>query len=260
MGGSANGPAPWLLDHVLLSAHALDRSIDFYELVLDAKATQFEISPSKDSAASTTSFAHFMGRDGTSLHIATPTPNFHVLYPELRIDHTRPHVAMTVDDLRGRMARLEALGWRMQPPKAWGPTGYWRLYTDEPGTSLIELNQQVGEGPSAEPGAWRLDHVAIPAYDLEDSSSWFSDALGAPVVDGVVTDAHGHRLALRIADPGRRHDPTRHLGLAVPDVAAVAGRLEAAGIAFDSGVDGDGLEVTDPSGNVVHVVADAPAG
>jgi hypothetical protein len=82
----------WALDHVLLAAHDLPRSIDFYEFLLEDEATQFDISPNPNSATATTAFAHMLGADGTSLHLARPTPNFHVLYPNLELNASAPHV------------------------------------------------------------------------------------------------------------------------------------------------------------------------
>jgi 4-hydroxyphenylpyruvate dioxygenase-like putative hemolysin len=113
----------WLLDHVLLAAHYLPQSVAFYECLLEAEATQFEIAPSPDSAVATTAFAHLLGAEGTSLHLARPTPNFHALYPEFELNASGPHFAVTVKDIAGPTARLEANGWLMMGPRAVGPTG-----------------------------------------------------------------------------------------------------------------------------------------
>jgi hypothetical protein len=82
-------------------------------------------------------------------------------------------------------------------PRSVGPTGYLRLYTEEPGANLIEINQRIGEGPSAPRGAWRLDHVGLEAYDPPLATAWFSDVLDAQVAEGRFVDERGHWLQLR---------------------------------------------------------------
>ena len=245
----------WVLDHALLAAHDLPRSVAFYERVLQARATRLDITASPDSAAATTAFAHLLGADGTSLHLARSTPNFHVLYPDLELNATGPHIAVTVDDLAAPRARLESRGWLVMAPRAWGPTGYLRLYTEEPAASLVEINQRMAEPPAASTAAWRLHHVSLEAYDLAATTEWFADVLGAEVTGGRLTDEQGHWLQLRTPDPESWRDPARHVGLAVGDVAAVARRLQEAGLAHQHRDDGS-LLAADPSGNVVHLVAD----
>lgn len=118
-----------------------------------------------------------------------------------------------------------------------------------------------------------LNHVAVAVADVERSLRFYRDAIGLPVVPRPDFDFPGawfrlgrhqelHLLGGR-QDPAGDGTPRRgHFALLVSDIQAMAGRLRAAGVAFQGpGRRPDGaaqIFVADPDGNVVELCANLP--
>ena len=103
----------------------------------------------------------------------------------------------------------------------------------------------------------RLDHVAIPATDIEQSVKWYTDNFGATVLYQDKTWAFlqvgGSKLAL--VTPGQ-HPP--HVAFSVTE-EQLAESSRATGIQVDKHRDGSkGIYIKDPFGNAVELICYPP--
>jgi len=122
----------------------------------------------------------------------------------------------------------------------------------------------------------RIDHLALPCFDLEATHRFCDDVLGAPLVHaeagktwllvaypfaGVMLDYFV--VVGEARPPSRGRDEIRHHGLAVGSVADLAqwkGRIVAAGCVETWSEDHGGDEhfyFYDPNGNLFELTADA---
>jgi catechol 2,3-dioxygenase-like lactoylglutathione lyase family enzyme len=111
----------------------------------------------------------------------------------------------------------------------------------------------------------RLDHIQIVVPpELEAAAKHFYGALlglrelakppGPRQNEGAWYDAGAVQLHLALEgfDPAAPRPKRPHLGFVVPDLAAVAGTLAAAGVAVEP--DGARIFVRDPAGNRIEVI------
>jgi catechol 2,3-dioxygenase len=136
---------------------------------------------------------------------------------------------------------------------------------------MDDLLGELGENPSLEtrmPAGTRIGHVHLHVNDLHQAMRFYRDGLGFGGLFIIRSFGMGdvglgympHAIAFNIwAGPNAAQAPAGSAGLRwfainVPDVAtleAVRGRLTAEEYAFESSE--DGIEVRDPSGNLVKV-------
>ena len=99
----------------------------------------------------------------------------------------------------------------------------------------------------------RLDHVAVPAADIEKSAKWYTDQFGATVLYQDKTWAFlqvgGNKIAL--VTPGQ-HPP--HMAFSVTE-EQLAEASQTTGIPVDKHRDGTkGIYMQDPHGNAVELI------
>lgn len=142
------------------------------------------------------------------------------------------------------------------------------------GREPIDLHGLLAELDGAEvpaanlPAATRVGHIHVHVTDLEEAMRFYRDGLGFGGLfiirqfgmGDVGLDYPPHTVAFNVwAGPGASLPPEGAAGLrwftiALPDSQAldgVRGRLEALGVATEEGA--DGLEVRDPSGNLIKL-------
>jgi catechol 2,3-dioxygenase len=135
------------------------------------------------------------------------------------------------------------------------------------GSAAVDVNAFIAEhAGAAGAGAATMGHVHLRVGDLDEARAFYEGVIGFDVTaesDGALFYSAGgyhHHLATNTwasAGAGVR-DATAGLGAytmtvpAIADVAAVAARLDAAGLVYD--VVTGGLAVDDPWGNTVRVV------
>jgi catechol 2,3-dioxygenase-like lactoylglutathione lyase family enzyme len=271
----------WSLDHVAIAAHDLPSSVAFYEGVFGMTKTQLKLSDHPEQPIRSDQFAHLLDARGSSIHLINPTPNFAAKFVALDHNPTAPHLAVTVEDLDAVKARLEERAWLYSSPREWGPTGYVRLYTDDPFMNTIEPNQRVDAAAAprvADDQGWVLDHITVRSFDVRRSAAWLSEVVGLPEGDAEpgrtpeqsasFPDPTAGRIGLEVvAVPTGEAEPIgpgadRHFAVAVADFDGVHERLVARGAVFadGGGTDRRGrrrLYAYDPSANVVEVLQQA---
>ena len=156
-----------------------------------------------------------------------------------------------LDDLR-ILARLESTGRKL------GGVIVGREVTA--GRFTIEEARQViaGGGPKRAPGGVGASTVALGVSSLQESLTFYGDLLGfsvMPIVDqavatAVVSAARGQRFEL-VEDPGLGR-PGR-LTLVVDELERWREHL--AGVGLDPGSDREAIDLTDPDGLIVRLVA-----
>jgi catechol 2,3-dioxygenase-like lactoylglutathione lyase family enzyme len=280
----------WSIDHVAVCAFDIERSAGFYEDVFGMVKTQLKMPDHPETPIKEGQFAHLLDPVGSSLHLIQPTPNFFVRFPKLDQNPTAPHLAVTVSDLDAVKERLDSLGWGYSAPREWGPTGYVRVYTDEPFLNTFEPNQRVNDTAETGRGVksaavpddgrakWWIDHACVPSLDVRASAEWLTSTLGmkeqSPPADAPVTSSSfayfpeedSDRLGIQFATPDvengdggaiNRYEEG-HFGILVEDLDVIRRALEKINVPFEEGTElaAPGREVIfarDPSRNVVEV-------
>jgi catechol 2,3-dioxygenase-like lactoylglutathione lyase family enzyme len=280
----------WSIDHVAVSAFDLERTASFYEDVFGMVKTQLKMPDHPETPIKKDQFAHLLDQVGSSLHLINPTPNFFVKFPNLDQNPTGPHVAITVQDLDAIKQQLEAIPWLYSAPREWGPTGYSRVYTDDPYVTTFEPNQRVNDTietgrdvkvavPQDDGRAkWWLDHACAPALDVRASAKWLTGAIGlreqTPPAEAHLSsdkfasfpEEDSARLGIQFAHPDvenghggaiNRYEKG-HFGILVEDLDVIRHALEKIKVPFEEGTElaAPGREVIfarDPSRNVVEV-------
>ncbi len=133
-----------------------------------------------------------------------------------------------------------------------------------------DKSAQFGQTSSMESPITGFSHLQMNVRDLAASQAWFETVLGMEAfveLDDTVALKHGpSRLVLVLSQRsvGEGLSPLDHLAFAVPDgdtLEAWADELTARGIAHDGVVLELGkpsLQLRDPDGNAIELVAPAP--
>jgi len=141
-------------NHVGISVVDIDRSIAFYRefLGLEQLCEVFPFGGGQFSAVMDLPAVEgrmcMIGKDGLQLELfefAKPAPE--AKDPEYPVsDHGYSHFGITVDDIAGTYARLEAAGVRIHTPVIAFPGGMKATYCRDPDGNVFEIMEQ-GEPP-----------------------------------------------------------------------------------------------------------------
>ena len=157
---NAAGPAPgpdeqhgvreeaggWSIHHVTLAVHDVALAASWFRGMIGLPQGRWQAAedcPVGDVVEDPAAVAVF-GRDNRGLHLVKPVPDF---ARRNGFDHNPTiggHVALTVADLDGVIARLSAAGILFTDAGTYAMAGMRQVYVYDPSMNLVELNQPVG--------------------------------------------------------------------------------------------------------------------
>ncbi len=239
------------------------------------------------------SIAYF-GCENRGIHVVRPIPSFAADNGFLHNPTVGGHFAITVPDIEAVKRRFDAAGIVYSDAGIYAMAGCHQIYVYDPSMNVIEINEVVDATGGAEPprtseahevhmepGDWYVHHVNIPSHDVPKSAAFFEELVGiernlvADAKDAFYADPNNticfgeENRGIHIVRPtpgfgqdrGLLHNPTvgGHKAFAVPDLAQVKKRLDAAGIVYSDAGENQlagmrQLYVFDPSNNLVEFV------
>ncbi len=135
----------WRLHHVNVPSPDLQKSIDFYQSVLDMKAEPFDAAEENLRGEYKVEDVVLVREEGDKgwpqVHLQVPNPNtardngWHIN------PIAAPHTAYNVEDLEVVRERLRARGLYFADAGPWALKGYDQIYLWDPGMNIIEINQ-----------------------------------------------------------------------------------------------------------------------
>ena len=262
----------WYIHHVNLPAHDVGQSRIFFRDIIGLPEGEWTYPPSEQMGEvghNPDTIAYF-GTENRGLHIVKPIVTFAKDNGFYHNPTVGGHFAITVADLATVMRNLEAAGILYSDAKTYAMAGVHQIYVYEPGMRVLEINQCMGGGSAAPPapgeahavrkerGGWYIHHVNMQAFDVRGTVAFLRDIVGLQEsafeyadsanigrfersLDHIATFGPTNR-GIHVAKPmvnfafdnGFMHNPTigGHVAITVGDVAAVAARLEAAGVRY----------------------------
>lgn len=170
--------------------------------------------------------------------------------------------ALYVDDPDGNGIEI----YRDRPAAEWPHTPEGGIAMATQPLDLAVLAREAPATPGKAPAGTDMGHVHLKVSDLEAAKRFWVDTVGFSVMARypgalfVSADGYHHHIGLNIWQsegapaPSAGSQGLGHFTVTLPQdaVDALAGRLAAAGVAFEA-LEGGGLKVADPSGNVACV-------
>lgn len=212
----------------------------------------------------------YFGSGNRGMHVVKPIPTFAKDNDLFHNPTVGGHVAITVSDIAGVMARLDKAGVIYSDAGTYAMAGMHQIYFFDPSMNVIEINAVVDDSGGAAPrpgeahdirveaGGWYIHHVNLPSHDVPQTVAFFRDVVGLPESewtypdDGQVgnfrrdpeyiaifgDDNRGLHIVKPAADFAKNngfiHNPTigGHYAITVPDIEAVKTRLDEAGALY----------------------------
>ena len=134
----------WSIHHVNLEASDVQRTAAFYATMLGMAQKDWVFPASRGYLPGSPDKLALMadGRDSHSgLHLIAPDPLFAEKNGMSHNPSLGGHVAFTVQDLDGVVARLKAAGIRYSLTGEFAIPGMRHLYVEDPSGNLIEVNE-----------------------------------------------------------------------------------------------------------------------
>ena len=286
----------WFIHHVNIEAHDVQESVVFYRDVLGLSQGKWNYPDGAELGLGADKLAVF-GSYNRGIHIVHPDAAFQQRHGLAHNPTVGGHFAINVLDAEVVKQRLEASGYLVSDAGTYAMAGVRQLYVWDPFYNLVEINEIVDPvgGPRPADGeahakriereGWHLHHINIEVCGVATASDFYASLIGltagewqAPL-DCPISDITDNKEALALfgnddnrglhvvrpqPDFAKRnnlyHNPTigGHFAIQVDDFAAVAKRLEDAGLLFsDAGCYAMAglrqLYVYDPSMNLVEI-------
>lgn len=256
--------ALWSIHHVNLEAPKLERTRRFLSELIGLPEN-VEARPRDAGAPGRPGDLVFYGTEWRGIHAVSPDPLFARAAGLLHNPTIGGHVAITVDDLHAVASRLDRAGIPWSDAGERLP-GIRQVHAWDPSYNLIEFNgidgaQPEGVQPWESGWGWGIHHVNLMAHDVRETAAFFAEIAGMdeghwtrpegadesafsidPAELTIFPLGEGNRgLHIIRPDPlfGRRNgfvvNPSigGHPAIMVPDIAAVMGRMQAAGWHYD---------------------------
>ena len=134
----------------------------------------------------------YFGSANRGLHVVKPIPTFARDNGLIHNPTVGGHVAITVSDIQGVMARLDEAGVVYSDAGTYAMAGVHQIYFFDPSMNVIEINAVVdnigGAAPRpgeahdirVEDGGWYIHHVNLPSHDVPQSVAFYRDVIGLP--------------------------------------------------------------------------------
>ena len=253
----------WYIHHINTPAVEVKRTAAFLRDIIGMRDGSWTYPDNAGELHHRDDTIAFFGSQNRGIHVVKPIPTFAKDNGFFHNPTVGGHVAITVSDIRGVMARLDGAGVVFSDAGTYAMAGVHQIYFYDPSMNVIEINAVVdnvgGAGPRpgeahdvrVEAGDWYIHHVNLPSHDVRQSVAFYRDVIGLAESEWAYPD-DGQRgnfrrdpdhvalfgndnRGLHIVKPaadfannnGFMHNPTigGHYAITVPDIDVIIARL-----------------------------------